>query len=236
MLFLIFGTNKRAMNIHIISIHPKFIESYMQFGTFKAAQDKDLVSIQAVNLREYAVDKHGSIDSKPYGGGDGMVLRPEPLAAAVNAIENSYVILTSPRGKIWQQSDAQRLLTLAKPLVFVCGRFGGVDERFITNYVDEEISIGNFILSGGELAALSMVDSLLRLIPGVLGNEDSSQIDSFSQKLGGQLEHPLFSKPPIFENIEVPPVLLSGNHQAIEDWRKQESEKLTAKLRPDLLR
>lgn len=207
----------------------------MQFGTFRAAQDKGHAEIQSINLRDYAVDKHGSIDSKPYGGGDGMVLRPEPLAAAVHAIENPYVILTSPRGKVWQQSDAQRLLKLDKPIVIVCGRFGGVDERFITNYVDEEISVGNFILSGGELAALVMMDSLLRLIPGVLGNEESSQIDSFSQNLKGQLEHPLYSKPALFENMEVPSVLLSGNHKEIDAWRKQESLKTTAKLRPDLL-
>jgi tRNA (guanine37-N1)-methyltransferase len=164
-----------------------------------------------------------------------MVLRPEPLASAVREIENPYVILTSPRGKVWQQSDAERLWAIDKPLVFVCGRFGGVDERFITNYVDEEISIGNFILSGGELAALVMVDSLLRLVSGVLGHEESSQIDSFSGKLGGQLEHPLYSKPPVFEHLEVPAVLLSGNHQAIEEWRKRESYILTKKHRPDLL-
>lgn len=224
------------MNIHIISIHPKFIDAYMQFGVFKAAQDKSLAKIQTLNLRDYAIDKHGSVDSKSYGGGDGMVLRPEPIAVAVKTVENPYVILTSPRGKIFQQSDAERVLALGKPLVFVCGRFGGVDERFITKYVDEEISIGNFILSGGELAALAMVDAVLRLVPGVLGNEDSSQIDSFSEQLSGQLEHPLYSKPPVFEDMEVPAVLLSGHHQAIEDWRKEQSEILTKKLRPDLLK
>jgi tRNA (guanine37-N1)-methyltransferase len=224
------------MDIHFVSIHPKFIEAYWQFGTFKSAQDKNLANLYSINLRDFAVDKHGSVDSRPYGGGDGMVLRPEPLANAVKAIPNNpYVILTSPRGKIWQQSDAERLRVIGRPLVFICGRFGGVDERFIENYADEEISIGNFILSGGELAALSVCDSILRLVPGVLGHEESSQIDSFSKKLGGQLEHSLFTKPPVFEDREVPPILLSGHHKAIEDWRLQESQRLTKKHRPDLI-
>lgn len=224
------------MNFHFVSVHPQFIESYWQFGTFKSAQDKGLVNLNAINLRTYAVDKHGSVDARPYGGGDGMVLRPEPLASAVNAIPNNpYVILTSPRGKMWQQSDVARLRTMDRPIVFVCGRFGGVDERFIERYVDEEISIGDFILSGGELAALTICDSVIRTIPGVLGHEESALLDSFSPKISGHLEHPLYTKPATFEDLEVPPVLLSGNHQAIEDWRQDQSRKLTKKHRPDLL-
>lgn len=224
------------MNIHFISIHPKFIKAYTEFGTFKAAQDKGLARIHTINLRDYAVDEHGSVDSRPYGGGDGMVLRPEPLAHAVQAIaDKPYVILPSPRGKTWKQSEAQRLLEIDRPIVFICARFGGVDERFISHYVDEEISMGDFILSGGELAALSIVDSVLRFLPGVLGHGESAQIDSFSEKLSGQLEHPLYTKPPVFEEEAVPSVLVSGNHQAIEEWRKQASESLTEKYRPDLI-
>lgn len=225
------------MNIHIVSIHPQFIEEYKKFGIFKSALEKNIAQIHSVNLRNYAVDKHGSIDSRPYGGGDGMVLRPEPLADAVRAIPNNpYVILTSPRGKIWQQSDAKRLIDMQRPLVFICGRFGGVDERFITNYVDEEISLGDFIVSGGEIPSLAIADSILRLLPGVLGHEESAQLDSFSDKLQGKLEHPLYSKPQIFEDLEVPPVLVSGNHKAIEEWRKEESLELTKQVRPDLLK
>jgi tRNA (guanine37-N1)-methyltransferase len=223
-------------DIYFVSIHPKFIESYFSFGVFKSILDKQVLKLHSINLRDYAVDKHGSVDSRPYGGGDGMVLRPEPLANAVSAIPNDpYVILTSPRGKIWEQTDAHRFLNMKRPLVFICGRFGGVDERFISNYVDEEISIGNVILSGGELPALLMVDSLLRLMPGALGHEESAEKDSFCESLQGRLEHPLYSKPAVFENQEPPPVLLSGNHKAIEEWRKQESERLTKKFRPDLL-
>jgi len=164
------------------------------------------------------------------------VLRPEPLAAAVSAIPNEpYVILTSPRGKVWEQADTHRLLKIDRPLVFICGRFGGVDERFVSNYVDEEISVGNVILSGGELPALLIVDSLLRFLPGALGHEESAEKDSFCKSLEGRLEYPLYSKPAAFEDKEVPAVLLSGNHKAIEDWRKEESERITRQFRPDLL-
>lgn len=224
------------MKIYTISIHPQFIYSYFQFGVLKSAQEKNLISIESINLRNYAIDKHGSIDSRPYGGGDGMVMRPEPLAAAVKTIENPYVILTSPRGKIWKQSEAKRLLKIEKPLIFICGRFGGVDERFIEKYVDEEISLGDFILSGGELATLAIIDSMIRFIPEVLGHEESAQIDSFSEQLEGKLEFPLYSKPQTFEGSEVPEVLLSGNHKAIEEWRDAESQRITKKCRPDLLK
>lgn len=224
------------MKTFLISIHPKFIDSYKEFGVFKSAIEKNLATIECINLRNFAVDKHGSIDSRPYGGGDGMVMRPEPLAAAVSSIkeENPYVIMTSPRGKTWKEADAHRLLKLNRPLVFVCGRFAGVDERFITQYVDEEISVGDFIVSGGELPALLILDSILRHIPGALGHEESAQIDSFGERLEGQLEFPLYTKPLEFEGLAVPEVLLSGHHQVIEDWRKKQSGLTTQKFRPDL--
>ncbi len=225
------------MNIHIISIHPQFIAAYAQFGTLKSALAKDKAKFVITNLRDYAVDKHGTVDGRPYGGGDGMVLRPEPLAAAIKAIAGDpYIILTSAKGKTWTHADAQRLTKSERPLVFICGRFGGVDERFIRKYVHEEISIGDFILSGGELAALAVVDSILRLLPEVLGHAESAQVDSFSEQLNGALEHPLYTKPPLFEDMPVPDLLLSGNHQAIEKWRKEESRILTQKLRPDLIK
>ncbi len=225
------------MQIHFITAHPNFIEAYKLFGVFKAAQDKEKASVHAISLRNFAVDKHGTIDSRPYGGGDSMVLRPEPLAQAIQSIGSPapYVILTSPRGRTWHHSAAARLLKIGKPLAIVCGRFGGVDERFVSQYVDEEISIGDFILSGGEIAALAIADSILRLVPGVLGNEESAQIDSFSEQMAGKLEYPLYSKPPIFEGLSVPDVLLSGNHQGIQRWRDQEALNLTKKYRPDLL-
>lgn len=225
------------MQIHFITVHPNFIEAYKLFGVFKAAQEKNKATLHAIALRDFAVDKHGSIDSRPYGGGDSMILRPEPLAHAVQSIGSPkpYVILTSPRGKTWHHSDATRLQKIDRPLAIVCGRFGGVDERFISQYVDEEISLGDFILSGGEIPALAIADAILRLIPGVLGNEESAQIDSFSDQLAGTLEYPLYSKPPTFEGISVPDILLSGDHKAIQRWREQEALKLTQKHRPDLL-
>ena len=227
----------------IITIHPQFVASYFKFGVIRAAHDKNLATIEAVNLRDFAVDKHGTIDDHPYGGTDSMVFRPEPLADAVRSLQKNnvnnqqkpYVLLTSPSGKIWNQDDAQRLSKLDRSIAIVCGRFGGIDERFVRRYVDEEFSIGDFILTGGELPALMMVDSILRLIPGVLGNSNSPIFDSFSQGLGGLVEHPLYTRPPVFEGEEVPPVLLSGDHKKIEEWRQKEGLEKTKKTRPDLL-
>ncbi len=224
------------MHVHVVSIHPQFIEAYTHFGVLKAALSKNKVSFHICNLRDHAVDKHGSVDDRPYGGGDGMVLRPEPLAAAVKNIPgNPYVLLTSAKGKAWTQADARRLLHMDRPLVFICGRFGGVDERFIENYVDEQVSMGDFIVSGGELPALMMIDSILRLVPDVLGHSESAHVDSFSEGLKGLLEHPLYTKPQVFEDSAVPDVLLSGDHQAIERWRQKEALRVTRELRPDLL-
>lgn len=199
------------------------MEPYTQIGILKAAQDKGIAKISPIDLRHFAVDKHGTVDSRPYGGGDGMVLRPEPLAEAVKSIPGRpYVILTTPAGKIWNQERAQELsqflLAEKRELAIVCGRFSGVDARFVDHYVDEEVSLGQFILSGGELVALCLLDSLLRLVPGVLGNEQSAIYDSFSEGLPHHIEQDLYSRPREFEGLEVPPVLLSGDHQKIKEW------------------
>lgn len=223
------------LDIHIITVHPSLIDAYQSFGVFRQASSKGLGAVYAVNLRDYAVDRHGSVDDKPFGGGDGMVLRPEPLAAAVDGITSPYVLVTSPAGKRWDQNDAMRLAKIDRPLVIVCGRFGGIDQRFIDSYVDEEVSVGDFVMAGGELAALMMADSLLRHVPGVLGNADSAAIDSFSGSLDGGLEHPLYTQPREFQGLEVPPVLLSGDHQKIEEWRRNAAREKTRKRRPDLV-
>lgn len=221
---------------HVITIHPAFIDAYLKFGTLKSAMKKKAAEVIPINLRDFAIDRHGTVDDRPYGGGDGMVMRPEPLAAAIQSLPNKpHVILTSPKGKVWQQSDTHRLLAIEKPIAIVCGRFSGVDERFISNYVDEECSLGDFVMSGGELAALAILDSVLRLIPGVLGDERSPQVDSFTPAFGGGLEYPLYTKPEIFEGLAVPDVLRSGDHKKIEDWRSKESLAQTKKKRPDLL-
>lgn len=225
-----------AHRFQFVTIHPKFIESYFEFGVFQAAKKKELAHFQAIDLRNYAVDKHGSVDDHPYGGGDGMVLRPEPLRDAVEAFPADRLISLTPTGKLWSQSEAMTMAKESKSLTFVCGRFGGMDQRFIDAYVTDEYSLGDFILSGGELAALAMVDSILRLIPGTLGNLESAAQDSFSDELNGMLEYPLYTRPQVFEDREVPSVLLSGDHQKIAQWRREQSLARTHLKRPDLIR
>lgn len=234
------------LDLSFITIHPQLIEAYRRIAIFKRAEEKNLARLRVVSLRDFAVDRHGTIDGRPFGGGDGMVMRADCLAQAV---ENSrhppmsnepsspepLVILTSPRGKRWSDGLARELLARKRPLVFVCGRFGGVDQRFVDRYVDLEISLGDFIVSGGELPALTMADTLLRLIPGVLGHEDSATIESFSPAMEGQLEFPLYTKPRELWGEEVPEVLLSGDHEAIARWRQEKSREVTEKFRPDLL-
>lgn len=224
-----------ARAFSVLTIHPDFIEAYGRFGVIRSARDRKIADVRAIDLRDYAVDKHASVDAPPYGGGDGMVMRPEPLADAVKALSGEpIVILTSPAGKPWTHADALRFARLEKPLVFVCGRFAGVDQRFVDRYVHEQFSCGDVVLSGGELPALMMVDAILRLIPGVLGHADSARLDSFGDDFGGGLEHPLYTRPPLFEGVGVPDVLLSGDHKKIEAWRRAEAEARTRALRPDL--
>lgn len=230
---------------HVITIHPDFISSYQSFGAFRQAAKNNLAKVNPINLRDFAIDHHGSVDAAPFGGGESMVLRPEPLAAAVNSLGSSssssspapYVILPSPSGKVWTQKAANDLAAFdpERPIIFVCGRFGGVDQRFIDRYVDSEYSLGDFVLAGGELAALCMIESVLRQIPGVLGNWDSACFDSFSPHFAGRLEHPLYTKPEIFEGLAVPPVLRSGHHALIARWKKDQSIKQTRLKRADLL-
>ncbi len=208
-------------NLSFVTIHPDFIHGYFTFGVFRAAADRGLAQLDVINLRNYAVDHHGSIDDRPYGGGDSMVMRPEPLRDALAKLPaNARVILPSPAGALWTQAVACELAVETRPLVFLCPRFAGVDQRFIDRYVDDSFSMGPFIVAGGELPALMMADSLLRLVPGVLGNPESARRDSFSGDLEGMLEHPVFTRPQEFEGQAVPSVLLSGDHAAIEAWRR----------------
>lgn len=217
-----------------ITVHPQFIEAYAKFGVFRSAE-RASISIQAINLRQHAVDKHGSVDDTPFGGGDGMVLRPEPLVAALEAFKRPRkVFVTSPSGRPWTQADAQHYAQSGEDLIFISGRFAGIDDRFVENYVDEEISLGDFVISGGELACLTLADSVLRLIPGVLGNQQSAKEDSFGTELDSLLEYPLYTRPIEFEGKKVPDVLLSGDHKKIAAWRHAEALKKTERLRPDL--
>ena len=205
----------------------------MQTGVIGRGVAKEILEVESVNPRQFAVDKHGSVDDTPYGGGPGMVMRPEPLVEAVESIQRSgksRVIMMTPSGTPFTQSKAKELSSLDH-LIFICGRYEGMDERVKACLEPEEISLGDFILSGGELAALSIADATGRLIPGVLGDFASTEEESFC--LQG-LEYPQYTRPRVFRDHEVPEVLLSGHHSAIRDWREGQSQRLTQLRRPDL--
>lgn len=224
------------MHFDIVTIFPSLLESPLEEGILRRARARKQISVNLVNLREYGEGVHQMTDDRPFGGGEGMVMKPEPLAAAVTDCrkdsDSSKVILLSPQGRTYDQEMA-RDLTHEDHLILVCGRYEGVDQRFIDLYVDLEISIGDFILTGGELGAMIIVDSVTRLLPGVLGCSDSVDRDSFSRSL---LKHKQYTRPRSFENIAVPDILLSGDHQRIEEYRFVESVTQTLKKRPDLLK
>ncbi len=223
------------MKIDILTLFPSMFDGPFSESIIKRAIGKELLEICLHNIRDYAVDKHRTTDDYPYGGGAGMVMKVEPLAACIEAVKpvgcNAKVILTTPRGRPLNHSMARELSEEEK-LVIVCGRYEGVDERIKEIFIDYEISIGDYVLTGGELAAMVIVDSVTRLIPGVLGSEDSAVDDSFSD---GLLEYPQYTRPPEFNGLSVPPVLMSGNHGEITLWRRRQSLKKTIEMRPDLL-
>jgi tRNA (guanine37-N1)-methyltransferase len=230
------GNPFNYLSISVITLFPQFIAKYSEFGVFRAALAQGKMQLNVINLRDFAIDDHGSVDAPPYGGGDGMVLRCEPLKAALESIPGQpRVILASASGRKWNASEAMTFSLSSRPLVFVCGRFGGIDQRFIDRYVDDEICIGDYVVSGGELPVLTMIDSVLRYVPGVLGNSESCLNDSFAEGTGGLLEHPLYTRPKEFEGHSVPEILLSGDHKKIDQWRRKQSLEITAQKRPDLL-
>ena len=228
----------KMKRLSFITIHPEFVYSYLGFGVFASALKQKIAEFNVINLRDFAVDKHGSVDSRAYGGGDGMIMRPEPLANAVESIKSpsSLVLFPSPHGKSWNHHEAQSFAdSSCDHLIFICGRFGGVDQRFIDLYVDYQFSMGDFVLSGGELPSLSLADSMLRLVPKVLGHAESGDNDSFGEGMGGLLEHPQYTRPLEFKGVQVPAVLTGGNHRLINNWKELQSREVTSKLRPDLL-
>jgi tRNA (guanine37-N1)-methyltransferase len=223
------------MHFDIVTIFPALIEQAVAAGIVGRAIDRGTLSVAVHDLRAFTTDRHRVVDDVPYGGGPGMVLKPEPIGRALDAIENDgggtpLVVLTSPQGTRLSQPVAERL-TAAARLLIVCGRYEGVDERIRTR-IDEEISIGDYVLSGGELAALVIVDAVARLVPGVVGDEQSVAEDSFSR---GLLDFPHYTRPAEWNGDKVPEVLLSGNHAAIRRWRKREALARTYVRRPDLL-
>jgi len=223
------------MNFHIITIFPNIFDSYINESIINLAQEKNLINIKIHNLRDWTTDKHHTVDDTPYGGGAGMLMKIEPLYKALTSIKSNIknkktkTILMSAKGQIWNQQSAQKYSKELTDIILICGRYEGVDER-ILNFIDEEISIGDFILTGGEIGALTIMDSISRLLPGVLGNNDSSISESHTEK--NILEYPQYTRPEIFEaenkKYSVPPVLLSGNHKKIEEWR-QNNKKIKRK-------
>ncbi|HWK22240.1 MAG TPA: tRNA (guanosine(37)-N1)-methyltransferase TrmD [Ureibacillus sp.] len=222
------------MNIHVLSLFPEMFEGVFGSSILKKAQEKEAVSLAVTDIREFSNNKHKQVDDYPYGGGAGMVLKPEPMFQAVEAItegRNPRIILMCPQGERFTQKKAEELAK-EEDLVFLCGHYEGYDERIRQFLVTDEISIGDFVLTGGELPAMTVIDAVVRLLPGVLGQQDSHIHDSFST---GLLEHPHYTRPADFRGMKVPDVLLSGNHANIDKWREQESLKRTFERRPDLL-
>ncbi len=220
------------MRITIVTLFPEIFPPILNSSILGRAQKKELLEFEFVNLRDFGQGPHKTVDDKPYGGGVGMVLKADVLARALQSVGVGKVVLTSASGKTFNQPKAKELSKLDH-LVIVCGHYEGVDQRFIDNYVDEEISIGDYVLTGGELPAMVITDAIARLIPGVLEKEEAIQKESFE---GGLLEHPQYTRPEDFEGQKVPGVLLSGNHAGIEKWKKEQSLQKTGETRPDLLK
>jgi tRNA (guanine37-N1)-methyltransferase len=222
------------MDFAVLTIFPEMFTPFWEHGIIRKAIEQDKISASAINIRGFAKGKHSVTDDRPYGGGCGMVMKPEPLAGAIRAAKkkspSSKTILATPQGRPFDQSLAHELAS-HDGLILVCGRYEGVDERICNDFIDEEISIGDYVLTGGELAAMVIIDAVTRLIPGVLGGVDSAEKDSFSDSL---LEYGHYTRPGNFEGSNVPEVLLSGNHQEIETWRLEMSLKRTFLKRPDL--
>ncbi|MBA4536203.1 tRNA (guanosine(37)-N1)-methyltransferase TrmD [Bacillus aquiflavi] len=226
------------MKIDILTLFPQMFSGVLGESILKKASEKQIVKYNLVNFRDYADNKHGTVDDYPYGGGAGMVLKPQPIFDAVTDLKekshstNPKVILLCPQGERYTQRKAEQL-ACEDHLIFICGHYEGYDERIRQYLVTDEISIGDYVLTGGELAAMVVIDSVVRLIPKVLGNNESHVNDSFSTRL---LEHPHYTRPAEFRGMKVPETLLSGNHRLIDDWREKESLRRTFLRRPDLLK
>lgn len=223
------------MKFDILTLFPAMFSGPFDESIIRRGKDKQLIDITLHNIRDYATDRHQTADDAPYGGGAGMVMKAEPLSGCIEAVKeqrpSSTIVMTSPRGRRFTHAVASELAALPG-LIIICGRYEGIDERIRDLYVEDDISLGDFVLSGGEIAAMTIVDAVTRLIPGVLGSEESAGTDSFCD---GLLEYPQYTRPPEFRGLKVPDVLLSGNHELIRKWRRRESLRTTRSKRPDLL-
>lgn len=220
-----------ALEIDLVTIFPRFFKGPLEESLIKKSQEKNLVKIRAHDLRHYTHDRHKTVDDKPFGGGPGMVLKPEPIFECVEDIrkEDSWVVLLDPQGEPLTQKRAKRL-SERKHLILICGHYEGVDQRVKENLVDQEISVGDFITMGGEAPALCLIEAVIRLIPGVLGNSASLEEETFE----AGLEYPHYTRPRDYRGWQVPEILVSGNHQEVKKWRQHNARQATQKKRPDL--
>lgn len=230
------------MIFHVLTIFPDFFRGPFEHGVVARAVASGKVQIRVHNLRDWTTDRHKTVDDRPFGGGEGMLLKAEPVFVAAESIwpqrsPGQRIVLLSAQGRLFDQRTARRL-SAASELLLICGRYEGVDERVAEHLADEELSIGDYVLSGGELAAAVVIDAVARLLPGVLGNEDSAARESFSDAgdTAGMLDYPQFTRPADFRGWKVPEVLLSGNHEEVRRWRRRAALEKTARLRPELLR
>ena len=228
------------MQVHILTLFPEMFAGPFDHSIMKRAIERGLVNIHLTNIRDYSHDRHRTVDDSPYGGGPGMVMKPEPLFEAVESIlahkspevrQDTPVVLMTPQGQLFTQAMAQELSS-RREMIIICGHYQGVDERVCQQLVAKQISIGDYVLTGGELAAMVVVDAVVRLLPGVVGSEDSVAVDSFTS---GLLQYPLYTRPPVFRDWAVPDVLVSGDHSAIAQWRRRQALLRTQARRPDLL-
>ena len=224
------------MNFYVMTLFPEMVSSGLSASILGRASERDLLSVETINIRDYADNKHNKVDDYPYGGGAGMLMQAQPVVDAHRALTERIgrkprTVYVTPWGRVFDQKIAEDLAQ-EEDLIFLCGHYEGIDERALELVATDYLSIGDYVLTGGELPAMVMIDCISRLIPGVLHNDESAQTESFTDDL---LEHPQYSRPEVFEGMEVPPVLLSGHHKNIETWRRQQSLLRTLKYRPDLL-
>lgn len=226
-----------ALRFHILTLFPEVFEPFLQSSLIGKAVESGRVSFELIQIRNFATDKHRRVDDSPYGGGEGMLMKVDVLYEAWRSVRSrcsaqTRTLLLSPQGKPFEQGDAIKFAETEEDLILVCGHYEGVDERFIELCVDQEVSLGDFVLTGGEVPAMALLDAVTRVIPGVVGNPESIQKDSFE---GGLLKHPQYTRPEEFQGKRVPPILLSGNHAEIENWKREQSLAVTRQKRPDLL-
>ena len=230
------GQDHSSVHFQVLTLYPEIFASFLSQGLIGKAVEDQKLKVELINYRKKGIGKHLKVDSTPYGGGAGMVLRPEPIIETLEQCresvpgQKSHAVLISPQGTVFNQVKAIELSRMAFPIVLICGRFEGFDER-IRHFIDEEISLGDFVFMGGEVAAMAIMESVSRLVPGVIGNEDSLKHESFSQNL---LEYPQYTRPLVYKGLRVPDVLTSGNHKEIETWRKEKALEKTKNRRPDL--